>query len=1240
MIRLRPESTAYATSDAAIPDSAGESITATNTVLDSQNASAVVDSMKQPTATVTDSIKATLSESIAAKAVRGIEFMSMPAEAGFDVTKALGDSASQYTGDELEFLSDARSAPELKQRAAQVQTDRDNYRAMGQNMLATVAASMLDIDTVIGMGVGALPKVARAGRLAVGLAANSAVLGVASQGGEITALDVVGTSVGVAMGAIPKVRRAEKLAEDVVEGAERPAAATTEKAAKYVPDEDYVPTKVDTATTKQHIEVGAHKAFNGDVIRTDMNNAVRAVVNLGDDLPEGQRLLGRALADSLDADGAVPVVFRKRTGDERSFVKLSQNGDLQSTVQAAEVGADLTSHVKAMSTYDKTILLHEAAHAKTVRTLQAVRAGTVTSGPQFDAAKRIGEIRQYVQDKSLTQDLKGLYGNKGAYNVKYGMSNDDEFIAQMFNSDDFRKHLQSIKMPGSEGTVWSELVKKVVQAFTGKAPEGTAFDALVHEFDNLMQVPQVASDIKLKAPSPIPEVQSPMLKGAKTVQDFSDKAQRTINENFALHDRIASIGPKASEMASKLVVDATGTEANSAAHYARTAHLAANTAIVQVDSAMAQALRAEWPLAQRLRHPVLYKQAQRDLSDKVYAQLAENHTRYRAGQTIDPSADQRVESVVQAFTKSKWAEDSLERIKAAGVEGAENIESSPYYLPRQHSGDKMSRFLRENADVSRDDVIGMYTSQFKRMFADKGIEDATAKKLGTQMVRNMEQRAAHVQGYRQSVAGMSYDDITDALVNAGVDEAQVAQFMGEVKVAGTEANKVRNLRGRAEFNMTEEYVTSAGRSINPQMFVNSDTLGLMEGYSRRMSGRIGLARAGFADIKDMVKQIDEAAAQGTNPAEALQTLDNTVNQLLGYPTGENVPDILRSLSIVGSSVNLANSGIYQLADMGLMLQQFGVTKTFKALAGTKFGRDAMDVARSAEYGARLQDVLEARNVMSGKFRSILTHLEDNHDIGSLGVAHQYVQQMGQGTRFANGMEFVRRAQSKMVAGLIGDTVDDAIRGNAAAVTAMKRFGLSDDVLARVRAATAKNPDMREWPSDLRLDMETIAHNMADSVVLENRLGEIPAWMQFSSVGKVVLPYMTFVAGAWNKILRRTGKLDGTTGIAMAFAYQLPLATIAATASLTLGGQDVTPEKIMTKAITQVPLMSWLGFGVDFVSQGPTNSIAALSIIDKMYSATSSVAKGEVDPATLIKAVPFLGIMPGMRLLGTSLSDDD
>lgn len=1236
MIRLRPESTAYASQDATVSASAGEAITATGTPLDMNQASAVVSSLKTPQATVGDSIKATFQESIAAKAVRGVEYASMPTEAGFDVTKSLGDAAAQYTGNELEFLADARSTAELKQRQNQVQQDRENYGAMGQNLTATIAASILDVDLVIGMGIGSLTKVSRAARLAIGLSANSAALGVASNGGRITPLDVVGTSVGVALGAIPKVRKAVTAVDDATEAAEGAAART----ARYVDDPDYVPPRVDTVTMKPHIEVGRVVGATGDVIQTDIKNAVRAVVSLGDDLTPGQRALGVALADSLDLDGAIPVVFRQSKGRSNTALDLSGNGGVRTDiVGTSAVAANLSSHIRNMTTHEKGILLHEAAHAKTGQTIMAVRNGTLTSGPQYDAVKRIGEIRQYVNDTTRARGLTGT--STDTYNIRYGLKSDDEFVAQVFNSSAFRKHLQSIKMPGSEGSVWTELVRKVVQAFTGNTPSGTAFDNLVKEFDNLLAQPQVASQrVTLNAPAATPVLQSPILSGARNAADLGRRVQTSVNNNFALYERLASFGPKANELAGKLVVDATGTSANSAAHYARTNHLATNLAIAQVDAAMAQVLKSEWSLPQRLRHPVRYKEAQREFSEKVYNHLADSHTRFRAGQEVLVSADSRVQGVVDAFVKSRWAEDSLERLKAAGVQGADDVASSPYYLPRQHSGDKMSAYLRNNRDVTRDDVIGMYTSQFKRMFAHAGIEDATAKKLGTQMVRNMEQRAAHTQGYRQSVAGMSYDDIQDALVNAGIEDSKIAQFMGEVKVAGTDANRIRNLRGRAEFNMTEEYATSSGKSISPQMFVNTDTMALMEGYSRRMSGRVGLARAGFPDIKDMVRTIDGAAAGATNPAQATIAFDNTINQLLGYPTGEAVPDILRSLSIVGSSVNLANSGIYQLADVGLMLHQFGVTKTFKALTNTSFGRSAFDIAKSPEYGSRLRDVLEARNVMSGKYRSILTHLEDNHDIGSLGVAHQYIQQLGQGTRFANGMEFVRRGQSKMVAGLIADTVDDAIRGNAAAVTALKRFGLTDDLLDSVRNATAKNPDLREWHSAVRLDMETMAHNMADNLVLENRLGELPAWMQFSAVGKVVLPYMTFVAGAWNKILRRTGKLDGTTGIAMAFAYQLPLATVAAAASLTLGGQDVTPEKIMTRAITQVPLMSWLGFGVDFAVRGPTNSIAALSIIDKMYTATSSAAKGEFNPESLIKAVPFLGIVPGMRLLGASLSDDE
>lgn len=1234
MIHLRPESTAYAREQAPVPSVAGYTTTPDNTVLEQQNPSAVVDSLKTPVASVADSFKATLSESLAAKALRGIEYMDIPSEPGFNVTNALADTVQQYTADELHFLSDARSNQELRQRQTQVQTTRENYSAMGQNMLTTIGASMLDIDMVIGGGVGALSKLSRATRLAVGLAGNSAALGLASQGGTVTPADVIGTSIGVALSAVPRVRRAVSAAERAETRAGATAADATPtapeaavKRPEYVPDTDYKAAEMDTFSTKPHIEVGAE---GGVAIKTDIGNAVRAVVNVGEDLSEGQRLLGKALADSLEADPSIPVVFRK--GTDRSNVSLAPDASIDSKVFNTELGADLTSHVQNMSTYDKSILLHEAAHAKTIRTLQAVEQGAITDGAQFNAVQRIQDIRQYVSSKLGTLSES----NPAEYQVKYGLDNNHEFIAQMFNSEDFRTALQGIKMPGAEGTVWHELVRRVVQAFTGKQPEGTAFDALVQEFHNLLDLPQVERTVKLREPVPVPSVTYAPLK-AKTITAAYDNTQRAINRAFSLYENIKAIGPKASELAGKLVVDSTGTEASSAAHYARTAHLASNQSIVQVDAAMAQALKADWPLVQRVRHPGLYKEAQRELSEKVYNQLADNHARFLQGSDIIAHVDPRVEGIVKAFADSKWAEDSLQRIKAAGVDGADAIEASPYYLPRQHSGDKMSAFLRNNAGVTRDDVIGMYTSQFKQMFAGKGIEDATARKLGGQMVRNMEQRASHVQGYRQSIAGMSYNDIEEALVNAGVDEAAIKQFMGEVEISGNKQNVVRNLRHRAEFDMTADYTTKSGQLISPQMFVNTDTLGLMEGYSRRMSGRIGLARAGFPDVKSLAAAVDEAAAEAVDTSGALKTLDNTVNQLLGYPTGEDVPDILRSLSVVGGAVNLANSGVYQLADAGLMLQQFGVTKVFKAMTRTKFGRDAMALAKDPEYGSRLADVLESRNVLSGKYRSILTHLEDNKDIGSLGLTHQMIQKLGQGTRFANGMEYVRRGQSKLVAGLISDTMEDAIKGNASAVTAMERFGLNPDILKRLRASP---DDMRAWPDDLRLDMETIGHNMADSLVLENRLGEIPAWMQFSQVGKVVLPYMTFVAGAWNKILRRTVALDGATGVALAMAYQMPLTVVSSAAAMGLAGQDITPEKLAVKVATQVPLMSWLGFAIDFTAQGPTNSIAALSIVDKMYSASTGLAKGEVNPESVIKAVPFLGIVPGVRLMATSFSDDD
>lgn len=1251
-IRFRPDQDMTVAGGTA-PEQAGTYASGVENTLTAPG-TANVQSLQIAPVTKTESAVGALRETIAARILRGIDYNSIPAEDGFDVTTTLGDRSAQYNTDELEFLGDSRSSTELVQRMGQVTQTRENFADMAANPVTGMAASLFDVDLAIGLGLGKAAGVSRSVRLLAGLSANSAALGLASEGGTVTPLEIIATSVGAALSAVPKARIRVTPADEVpptVVPPTTPARAATETAGdlaatdtsivlpaktKEIPDPDYVVPKVDVKITTPYVEVSRGRRAT---MSTDTRNLTAAVLANGDDLPDGVKVLGQALHDSLKLDSGSPVIIRTATKSSRDSVLLHADGTLQQrTFVQAGVDDTLTATVKGMTAYEKTIALHEATHAKTIRTFSAFRNGTLPDGPAKEAVTRIESIRQEATTAFNNVDKKGMDSND-VYNINYGLKNNDEFISQLFNSEPFRKLLQDT--PSSTGgNMFTELVRKVVQAFTGKAPTGSLFDETVAEFEKLLAL---KSDLKRpSADAPrVPQMQSAILADAPDIKELGIRAGKSMNSNFALYDKIKKLGGAgAAKLADDLVVDAAGSSAQSAAHYARTAHLAGNLGIAQVDTAFAGAMRARgWSVFSRVRNPAKYLEARKQLSEEVYAKLADNHAKFREGGDITAHSDPDVERIVKSFADSNWAGDQLQRLKAAKVGGSELVEDSPYYLPRRHSGDKVSEYLKANLNVTRDDVAGMYGSQFFRMFSEQGMEMATAKKLGNQMLRNMEQRSAGVSGYRQHIAGMTEDDIEFAMRNAGIEEEQIESFLRTAAAAGKDANTVRNLRRRAEFNMTEDYVTKSGATINPQLFVQKDVVGLMEGYTRTMSGRVGLARAGYPDVKSIAAAVDDAVKNATDSRVAQSTLDDTVNKLLGYPTGEDVPDILRSFSVLSGATALANSGVYQLADTALLMKEFGIAKVLRGMASTAYGRDALKLAQSKEFGSRLRDVLEARNVLSGRYRSVMTHLDDNTDIGSLGLAHQMIQQMGQGTRFVNGMEYVRRGQSKLTAGLIGDSVDSAIRGDAAAAKSLSRFGLSDELLAKAKAAFDKNPDLREWPSDIRLDMETVAHNMADTLVLENRLGEIPAWMQFSALGKFILPYMNFVAGSWNKILRRTVRQDGATGVAMMLAYQLPLTTLTSVVALAGTDKEITPGTLAANVLTQAPLMSWMGYAVNMVSQGPSNSIAALGLVDKAFSATSSILSGDPDPAQIMRAVPFMSILPGIRIMAASMDEE-
>ena len=1344
--------------------------------------------LKKKPLTRGDTVTATLAESVTARMLRGLDYLTIPAEEGFDVVKALGPRAADYSRDELASLYDARSTTELTKRIAAIQESRNNMKAMAANPITAMATSMLDIDVAIGGTVGAMSKASRLTRMAAAAVETAGALKLASEGGPMSQTEATLWMVGATLAAIPNIHKAKPKANavvppmrpdagDIVPSKPAPTAPTLPHGAtavaeqamesgvqdiltkgqavpeaptkpiKYmitdagdiyykndagnvqlltgripdgsvkvdmldtkapnggildapkmdtIKDPDYPikpvqeapstpyvkhgnsyatldvdgnyhlydePPKhgielksidelehtVDTPNPRIPFDMGDGKPrnyFNTSPMTATVRDAVGAVLATGAHLPEDLKRLATSLFDGLSDEAPIPMRFSSTLGDEfgpevtgyyEYYATRAGHAKVKVAPERLNAVQDLTGFVRGLDVEEIGTLLHEATHAKVDNSIYAVDQGIRVSKVVRDSVDQLKRVHDYVMQ--IGGKLPAKYLDSGE--IGYAMSDIHEFAAQVFSAPDFREMLNSIEWKNKP--ILQRIKKAFVHMITGQPLHSGAMDEVDKALTNLFgtKTRYMTDKERSKIFGIMKTAKSQHFRSlAKTPAGFKT-AMETINGALSTFEAIKNLGPKFAALAPKLLVDSTGTAANSAAHYARAALLQGNVGHMLVQSSMAQALVQDgWNLFKRFLHPMEYRRAAKSFSEEVYNAIAENAGRYADGLEILPHKNPLIQKVLQDFEGSNWASDWLKNIKAAGVEGASDILENPWYLPRSHDYNKIVDAMRKGL-VTQDDIIGMYAEQFKRIFADRGMEDATAKKLGKQMFKNIQDRGLGTTDWRSGIAGMGFDDIRDALEHAGVSEEQIKQFLGEAQQAGKEANKPTNLRRRMDFDMTMPYITKQGRTINMDMFVRKDVASSMEGYGRRMAGRVGLAKAGYPDLRTLDADITKALQEVTGDMKvARELVDNTIKHLLGMPTGERVPDLFRTINILSSATNLGNSGIFQLADSALVVQEYGLLKTIKALMNTKFGRNALELARSPEFGSRFKDVLEGNLVLQGMYRPLLTHLDDNFEVAHMAEFHQLIQHLGQNTRFASGLEFVRRGQVKLVAGMIADSLEGAIKGSADDINILKRYGLTDDILAKVKAAREVIPDIRMWDRGLVLDVNAILTNAADALVLENRLGDIAPWLQFSSVGKVIMPYLSFVSGAWNKLLRRRYRMDGFQGVMMSMAYQMPAAVLASAASMEIRGKELDAQKVVAKAITQTPITSWFGYAVDFLTQGPANSIAALSIADKSYSAMKSILQGKPDAEKIINAMPWISLIPPVKMYGATINEDE
>ena len=179
-------------------------------------------------------------------------------------------------------------------------------------------------------------------------------------------------------------------------------------------------------------------------------------------------------------------------------------------------------------------------------------------------------------------------------------------------------------------------------------------------------------------------------------------------------------------------------------------------------------------------------------------------------------------------------------------------------------------------------------------------------------------------------------------------------------------------------------------------------------------------------------------------------------------------------------------------------------------------------------------------------------------------------------------------------------------------------------------------------------MEQKVFHEGDNLAHVVHHGEVPSFMEYSQVGKIIFPFMRYLFAMQQKILRRTHLRDGTTGVALVLAAQFPLAVMVAHTKRAMNGDKPydmdNPEDVKMFIRSTLNGMSGLGsmtYPIDIMMSGGQNmgSTIALAPIGKMVGLTEGIITGEATARDFKEATPFNTILP-VNLLLAALNDED
>lgn len=1235
----------------------------------------------RPIADYSQSVKAAAKSWTTTRIWDSIQMPNFDVDPDFDPKPYINAAPMSLSEDEHKFLAQSRSEQEYQYRLSRTTEQRDLYQQMGDHPLLSTVVSFADpvyfaID-LASMGVGRIASAVGAGRKLATATSFAAAAGATYGVGQVeqtqaavsdadvianALLNGAGAAMAYRLGKFHKADPAypsDELGQAVAKmqgagaGIERRIVAEGEDVAAIKPGRLQSEMEQEVLRNKEMLPgtiTPREALFVNDI--TDAQLASRVKGNL-DNSSDAFAFLSKWSDDA--SFGPIIKALQDEHGKLLSQLtvydtKLAQDGRAFYQGNRHAVFMDSTSP----KYFNAQVAVHEVIHGLTVHKL---RYGLDNPGSAHGRiAAELESLRKDVKKMAKQTQL-----NEGERKlVDYFTKNPQEFVAGLFagRNDPFVKLMAKMQAADGKTSILSQVVNAVRKLVGVKPSEMSAFTRALDLTDELINTPlditRVGKEGRPTLSFAPPAGTSAQMAGTVISKQESLAARTGQKISWSLHKTLAGLGKEGRRVADTLVDDPINMTGDSAV--SQRAAIRSDLASLQyqyedaLKEMMAESGAGLW---QRITNPRKSAEIQHRIEKQVYAELQRREAASRLGlQWADSTVDPRITKMANAHDAA--TKQALREMKAAGVLGADAVEEMPGYTPRRWSVTQIEDLESRVAaalgasDKGARTVVRNWLGDAIRK-ANPAWDQDTSRDVAAALIDRARRKGYFEDSnFRGHVGNAGAKEVRDIMTQAGIPPDRIERAMDVITGVVDEAGKSSNLKHRIAID-TSHTMNVGDDVVSIMDLLDTNVSRNLENYLDGAAGNSALARKGLTTNTEVDALRTEFLKGIDNEAErqrAAELFDNTIAALRGLPTGDTLPDGMRKLQAVTQMVGLASSGLWQVTEYANAMAKYGLAKTFKeVMRGMPVFRSLMgDIAGSTGEAASLERILARNSAQDLRLRPYVQKMEDGFEMNLGDATLLSLTQAKQLVPYLNAMRWVHHHQAKTVGNLVADTFHRAATGDAKAAAALEKYGLEAPQLGSVKADIARyGLDTEKWSDATWAQVRGPLSKMMDDAVLKNRTGEIPAFAQFSNVGKFIFTFRSFVLGAHNKVLAGTLGREGFSGLGLLMLYQFPLTMAASAANSAMRGKpESDPNKLALQSLAQMGSMGLFSELWGVVS-GEKQQFGAsgLIAIDRIYKTGSALAQGNYGSATAagISTIPLFGIIPGVRAFSETFKSD-